>query len=102
MAGRRGALLVTPRTARWFVPPAVAVVNSVGCGDAMTAGMAWALAQNQTLQQAVRLGAACGTASALTELPASFDPAVARQFMRKVLSSPASQNRVLSKANVHK
>lgn len=83
-AGRRGAWLVTPRATRRFVPPAVKAVNSVGCGDAMTGGMAWALARNRPLEEAVRMGVACGTASALTELPASFDPAEARRLLRKV------------------
>jgi len=82
-AGRRGAWLVTPQAVWRVTPPAVEAVNSVGCGDAMTGAMAWALGQDRKLEQAVRLGAACGTASALTDLPALFDPAVARRFLRK-------------------
>lgn len=83
-AGRRGAWLVTPQATWRFVPPAVKAVNSVGCGDAMTGGMAWALARNRPLEEAVRMGVACGTASALTALPAAFDPDLARRLLRKV------------------
>ncbi len=46
--------------------PKVDAVNSVGSGDAFTAGLAAALVDGQTLSEACRLGAACGAANALT------------------------------------
>jgi fructose-1-phosphate kinase PfkB-like protein len=51
----------------WHVTaPAVKAVNSVGSGDAFTAGLAAGLVDGQTLSEACRLGAACGAANALT------------------------------------
>jgi len=46
--------------------PKVSAVNSVGSGDAFTAGLAAGLVDGQTLAEACRLGAACGAANALT------------------------------------
>lgn len=89
-AGRRGAWLVMARAARRFVPPAIEVVNSVGCGDAMTAGIAAALAGDQSIEEAVRFGVACGAASALTLLPADLRPTDVRRILRKVKAAPVT------------
>ncbi len=40
---------------RWFRPPAVRPVSTVGAGDSMVAGIAAALAEGQDLDDAVRL-----------------------------------------------
>ncbi len=51
----------------WHVTsPKVSAVNSVGSGDAFTAGLAAGLVDGQPLAEACRLGAACGAANALT------------------------------------
>jgi len=51
----------------WYVTsPKVSALNSVGSGDAFTAGLAAGLVDGQTLAEACRLGAACGAANALT------------------------------------
>jgi len=44
----------------------VSAVNSVGSGDAFTAGLAAGLVDGQPLAEACRLGAACGAANAMT------------------------------------
>lgn len=65
--GPSGALLATRDTPmRWFRPPAVRPVSTVGAGDSMVAGIAAALAEGQDLDDAVRLGVAAGTAAVLT------------------------------------
>lgn len=46
--------------------PKIDVVNTIGSGDAVTAGMARALLQGQSFAEACRMGAACGAANALT------------------------------------
>ncbi len=52
---------------RWVVrPPAVQARRSVGCGDAMTAGLAHGLAEGRSFEDSLRLGVACGAARALT------------------------------------
>jgi 1-phosphofructokinase family hexose kinase len=39
------------------------IINTIGCGDAMLAGMAAAVLQNLSLDEIVRWGVACGTAN---------------------------------------
>jgi tagatose 6-phosphate kinase len=50
-------------------PPHVNVVNPIGSGDAMTAGIAVGLLRGETMLEAVRLGVACGAANAMTAEP---------------------------------
>ncbi|KJU85316.1 1-phosphofructokinase [Candidatus Magnetobacterium bavaricum] len=63
--GRDDALAFTADTAWRVTPPQVAAVNTWGSGDCVVAGMAVALANNTTLQQALRLAIASGTANTL-------------------------------------
>jgi tagatose 6-phosphate kinase len=46
--------------------PAIKALNPIGSGDSFAAGMAVALADRKSLMDAVKLGAACGAANALT------------------------------------
>jgi len=45
----------------------VRVCNPVGAGDALLAGIAWALERGGPLEEMARWGVACGTASAARE-----------------------------------
>ena len=55
-------------------PPAVApIVNPIGCGDCLAAGVAAGLARGETLVDAVRLGIAAAADNATQLLPARFD-----------------------------
>ena len=47
-------------------------VNSIGSGDAIAAGVAIGLQQNQSIKEAIRLGVACGCANVLTETAGSI------------------------------
>ena len=59
----------------WHITsPKVVAVNSVGSGDAFTAGLAAALVDGQPLPEACRLGAACGAANALTLMAGDVRP----------------------------
>ncbi|MEI6787138.1 MAG: 1-phosphofructokinase family hexose kinase [bacterium] len=49
-----------------IIPPKIDVVNSTGCGDAMMAGIATGLHQGKSLENALKLGVACGAANAMT------------------------------------
>jgi 6-phosphofructokinase 2 len=51
---------------RWFRPPPVHPVSTVGAGDSMVAGISAGLASGRSLAEAVRLGVAAGTAAVLT------------------------------------
>jgi len=52
-----------------FTPPRVEAKNPIGSGDAMMAGIAVGLVRGQPILEAVRFGAACGAANAMTAEP---------------------------------
>lgn len=64
--GADGAMAFDGREFSYITAPKVKAINSVGSGDAFTAGLASALVDGQSLPEACRLGAACGAANALT------------------------------------
>lgn len=80
--GADGALLARrdERPQRYLPPPIGAVVSTVGCGDAMVAGVVAALAAEAPLEEAVRFGLATGTAAARTPGTELFDPRLARRL----------------------
>ncbi len=61
--GGEGAVLVTKEGAWQFVPPKVKVRSTVGAGDSMVAGIVYQLEQGKSMDEAVRFGIACGTAT---------------------------------------
>jgi len=65
--GERGAIGVGPSGEAWHAQTRLErpVVNAVGSGDAMGAGLVVALARGQSLDRALRLGVACGAANTL-------------------------------------
>lgn len=65
--GGDGLLLASSEEAVWARPPAVSVRNPTGAGDALLAGIIWALGQGLALEDVARWGVAAGTASAMGE-----------------------------------
>ena len=65
--GARGAIGVGPLGEAWHAQTRLErpVVDAVGSGDAMGAGLVVALARGQSLDRALRLGVACGAANTL-------------------------------------
>lgn len=55
-------------------PPAVEVINPIGCGDCLAAGIAVALARGEELPDAVLYGMAAAAENARQLLPARLDP----------------------------
>ena len=84
--GAQGAVLVErDRAAHYFAaPPVTTVVSTVGCGDAMVAGMVRALELGRPLEIAVGFGVAAGTAAATSAGTRLFDPALARALEREM------------------
>jgi tagatose 6-phosphate kinase len=64
--GAEGAIAFDGRQFWRIRLPKVMAVNTIGSGDALTAGLAAALARGQPLPDACRLGCACGAANAIT------------------------------------
>lgn len=62
--GAQGAVLVT-REGRWrAMAPQIEVDSAVGAGDSLLAGVVVALSKGESWEEALRLGIACGTATA--------------------------------------
>lgn len=62
--------IVRHRDEQWQVlPPTLQALNPIGAGDVMLGGIAAALAEGHDALEAVRRGAACGSASTLTKTP---------------------------------
>jgi len=64
-AGEKGALLTDGEKTAICLPPEIQEANPVGAGDAMLAGLSFALYHGYDLEKALMLGVACGTASAM-------------------------------------
>jgi len=60
-----GAVLVKGDLALWAVPPEVTVLHTMGAGDAFIVGLVHMLNQGAALEEALRFGVACGTATCL-------------------------------------
>ena len=65
--GAGGLLLASQRRSVWARPPTVQARNPVGAGDALVAGITWALARGLPLDEVARWGVAAGTAAAVRE-----------------------------------
>ena len=65
--GADGLLLASKQQAVWARPPRVQARNPVGAGDALLAGIAWALERGLPLEEVARWGVAAGTAAAVRE-----------------------------------
>jgi len=65
--GANGLMLATEATQAWIKPPQVAAPNPVGAGDALVAGLLWALSEGLPLAEVAAWGVAAGTAAAMQE-----------------------------------
>lgn len=63
--GANGALLVTDKFTEHFLAPKIEVKSTVGAGDSMLAGIVLKLSENESLQEAVRYGVACGASATI-------------------------------------
>lgn len=72
-SGGGPAWLASARECHRFTPPAVDVVNPIGCGDSVAAGIAVAVARGEEVVEAVRYGLAAGADNATRLLPARLD-----------------------------
>lgn len=62
--GKDGALLLT-KTGVWIAaPPKIEERNPIGAGDSMVGGLVWGLNQGLAMEETLRWGIACGSATA--------------------------------------
>ena len=71
--GSKGALLSCGEGDIIACPPAVEVVNTVGCGDSMLGAFAVAVIRAMSAEESIRYAVAVGTANALSPSTGSFD-----------------------------
>ncbi len=86
--GSAGALVVT-KNAAWFGEPIpVKVMSSVGAGDSFLGAMAWALASERSLEEALRYAVAAGSAALLAPGTQLCRPADVVRLVSDVKLSP--------------
>lgn len=89
--GRSGAALHTGDKSWWFTAPLVTVVNPVGAGDAMVAGVAVALERGEPLPAAVRYGVATAAESVRRPGPAEVEPDAVAALLEAVRSPSGAE-----------
>ena len=82
--GEEGALLAGPDNTYYAAAPPVVVRCTVGCGDAMVAGLTSAFARHAPPIEALRLGLACGSATAEQPGTRLFDPADVERLIAQI------------------
>ena len=72
--GKECVWVASPDRIEKLVPPAIErVVNPIGCGDSLAAGIAWGLSEGKSVPDAVRLGMAAAAENLKDILPARLD-----------------------------
>ncbi len=82
--GRRGSLLVNAGTTELFPSYSVKAVDTTAAGDAFNGGLAFALAQQQSLEQAIRFASGVAAYS-VTKLGAQCSMPTSRELKRFLL-----------------
>lgn len=67
-----------------FTPPKIQVVNAIGCGDCLTAGLTASLAEGHDLPTAVPFGIAAAGENAAQLLPSRLSPSRVRTLAERV------------------
>ncbi|PNV60173.1 1-phosphofructokinase [Clostridium sp. chh4-2] len=82
--GSEGSLVMNARRVYRVESPKVASVNTVGCGDAMTAGFAVGTARGMDEEEMVRLASAAAAANAADERTGYADWKLVKELMPEV------------------
>ncbi len=82
--GSRPAWLSSPTELWCFTPPQIEVVNAIGCGDCLTAGVVAFLDEGYSLPDAVRFGIAAAGDNAAQLLPSRLSPSRVRALAERV------------------
>lgn len=83
--GAGATLLASAQEAYRFTPcPVEKIENPIGCGDVLTAGIAWGLRAGRPMVEAVRIGMAAAAENLVELLPARIDAKRALERVEKV------------------
>jgi tagatose 6-phosphate kinase len=93
--GKQGAVACYDGMVYYAVPPDVKVASSIGSGDSMIAGMLHALSSGAGIEDALKMGCAAGSATALSSgsdigVKADVDALLDQVKVTKVQPSPIS------------
>lgn len=80
----KGAILITPDNSYYCNSPKIKVHSTVGAGDSMVAGLAYAFAQQQTPQHALKFAVACGAGTASQAGTTLFDTAELEMLLQQI------------------
>ena len=83
-AGKEPVLAFDGKSFWRITVPQIKAVNTIGSGDAFTAGLVWRLVRGDDLGEACRWGCAAGAANALTPMPGEVNRADADRLAREV------------------
>lgn len=88
--GANGATLAEESGAVWHIasPPDLTIINPIGSGDAMNAGILAGVERDMPLPEATRLGVACAAANCLTPTSGVIDPTTISPLLEKVVITP--------------
>jgi 1-phosphofructokinase family hexose kinase len=89
--GRVGALYSDGQNVWQAKPPEVDERNPIGAGDALVAGLVWALSHSYSSPEALRWGVACGAAAASLDGTAMGSKSLVESLVRQVRLVPVSE-----------
>ncbi|MES5894752.1 MULTISPECIES: 1-phosphofructokinase [Bacillus cereus group] len=82
--GREGAILITKVESIRAIISEINSINAVGSGDAMVAGITFALAKGYEVKDALRLSVACGMANAAEQATGYIQPKTVEKFYNEI------------------
>ncbi len=82
--GCEGAIVLAPEGCWQASSPTVTAASTVGSGDALLAGFAVSLLNGSSIEDALKLGVACGAANAMSHLPGRFEDKAAEELSSQV------------------
>ncbi|MFE0559818.1 1-phosphofructokinase family hexose kinase [Paenibacillus sp. NPDC058910] len=82
--GSRGAIAILEGEGYLVTPPVIKSVNTVGCGDAFVAGMAYAEECGDSAVKRLRVAAAAAAANAMSDRAGDIDYTLFREYARQV------------------
>ena len=90
-AGKEPVLAFDGKSFWRITVPRIKAVNTIGSGDAFTAGLVWRLVRGDDLGEACRWGSAAGAANALTSMPGEVNLTDVDRLAREIEATRISQ-----------
>ncbi|MDP4182778.1 MAG: 1-phosphofructokinase [Bacillota bacterium] len=82
--GSEGAVFVDRNIKMFIKPSQINVVNAIGSGDSMTAGIAYGLEKDYSIAEMVKLGTACAMSNTQFREIGTINPEMVSRFVKEV------------------